>query len=473
MARARLTFLSEDEKARLHDEVAWVLENVGVGFNTPQAIDLVERAGARVDREKLSARIPWPLVEEALALCPRKVLLAARDPRHDVVLGDDYLACCTDGTATYVIDDESGRRDPGSADYLRRFMRLFDALPEVDYVWPSVSARDLDPVTANLEIEILCLEECAKHLQDEVRAPEYAQPLVEILEEVAGASLKERPVFSTINCTVAPLQHDPEMTEASIILARAGVPICIMPMPLMGTTAPMSLMGTVVVNMVELLSSVVLFQLAAPGCSLIAASEPAAADMRSGLYLCGAAEAGVMSLACHEMAQMYGLPTQGAGLGGDGRFPDYQEGAEGMLAGLMQALVGADSLLAFSTLDGAQSLSFAKTVLDCDAVAMIRRVSGRFAVDEQDFLRDDITGVGIGGHFLGRRSTRERCRAGELWDPTAFRRGPAPPGERAPGLVAEAAERAHELLKSHTVLPLPEEARRRAAQVVREFRAAG
>jgi trimethylamine:corrinoid methyltransferase-like protein len=180
-----------------------------------------------------------------------------------------------------------------------------------------------------------------------------------------------------------------------------------------------------------------------------------------------------MSLACHEMAQMYGLPTQGAGLGGDGRFPDYQEGAEGMLAGLMQALVGADSLLAFSTLDGAQSLSFAKTVLDCDAVAMIRRVSGRFAVDEQAFLRDDITGVGIGGHFLGRRSTRERCRAGELWDPTAFRRGPAPPGERAPGLVAEAAERAHELLKSHTVLPLPEEARRRAAQVVREFRAAG
>ena len=49
-----------------------------------------------------------------------------------------------------------------------------------------------------------------------------------------------------------------------------------------------------------------------------------------------------------------------------------------------------DKISLFSTLDGAQSLSFAKTVLDCDAVAMIRRVSGRFAVDEQNFLRDDI-----------------------------------------------------------------------------------
>jgi trimethylamine---corrinoid protein Co-methyltransferase len=472
MARARLTFLSDEEKARLHDEVVWVLENVGVGYNTPRAIDLMESAGAAVDREKLTARVPWRLVEQALEKTPRRVLLAARDPRYDVVLGDERLACCTDGTATYVIDDSTGRRDAGSAEYLRQFMRLFDALPEIDYVWPSVSARDLDPVTANLEIEILCLEECGKHLQDEVRAPEYAGPLLEILEAAAGASLAERPIFSTINCTIAPLQHDPEMTEASIILARAGVPICIMPMPLMGTTAPMSVMSTVVINLAELLSAAVLFQVAQPGCSLIAASEPAAADMRSGLYLCGTAEGTMMSLACHEMAQMYGLPTQGAGLGGDGRFPDYQEGAEGMLAGVLQALAGTDSLLAFSTLDGAQSLSFAKTVLDCDAVAMIRRVSGRFAVGDAELLRDDIVEVGIGGHFLSSRSTRERNRAGELWEPGVFRRGAAPPGERSAGLVAEAAERARELLHTHQVLPLDDEVQRLAQRVVASFRAA-
>jgi len=472
MAQARLSYLSEQDKERIHEEVVWVLENVGVGYNTPVAMDLLEKAGAPIDRDKLTARLPWPLVEEALAGAPRKVLLAARDPRWDVVLGDEHLACCTDGTATYVIDDADGRRNAGTAEYLRQFMRLFDALPEIDYVWPSISARDLDPVTANLEIEILCLEECAKHLQDEVRAACYAEPLVDIFEAIAGASLKERPIFSTINCTIAPLQHDPEMTEASIILARAGVPISIMPMPLMGTTAPMSMMSTVVINTVELLSAAVLFQLAAPGCSLIAASEPAAADMRSGLYLCGAPEAALMCVACHEMAQMYGLPTQGAGLGGDGRYPDYQEGAEGMLAGVLQAMAGTDSLLAFSTLDGAQSLSFAKTVLDCDAVAMIRRVSGRCLVDAGEFLRDDIVKVGIGGHFLGARSTRERYRAGELWEPCVFRRGSASPGERPSGVVAEAAERAHELLRTHEVLPLRDDARRHAEQVVQAFRAA-
>jgi trimethylamine:corrinoid methyltransferase-like protein len=42
-----------------------------------------------MNRGDLSARIPWPLVEEALKTTPRRVLLAARDPEHDVVLGDD------------------------------------------------------------------------------------------------------------------------------------------------------------------------------------------------------------------------------------------------------------------------------------------------------------------------------------------------------------------------------------------------
>ena len=46
------------------------------------------------------------------------------------------------------------------------------------------------------------------------------------------------------------------MTEASLALARAGVPIVVMPMPLMGTTAPMSVAATTVITMAELLSAV-------------------------------------------------------------------------------------------------------------------------------------------------------------------------------------------------------------------------
>ena len=71
------------------------------------------------------------------------------------------------------------------------------------------------------------------------------------------------------NCTIAPLQHDREMTEAGLKLVHRGVPIFVLPMPQAGTTGPMTLLGTCILNMAELLSGIVLYQLAHPGCALI------------------------------------------------------------------------------------------------------------------------------------------------------------------------------------------------------------
>ena len=79
------------------------------------------------------------------------------------------------------------------------------------------------------------------------------------------------------------------MTEAHILMAKAGVPVFVLPMPQMGTTGPMSVLGTSILNMAELLSAVVLFQLAAPGCAMVSGVGSAVADMRSGLYLGGRA----------------------------------------------------------------------------------------------------------------------------------------------------------------------------------------
>lgn len=468
MARARLRFLSDEERQALHEQTLRVLATAGVAYNSREAIDLLADAGAQVDRERLTARLDEDLIQTALGTSPGEVLLAARDPSRDLVIGGgNPLSVCSDGTATYLLDDETGERLPGSADRLRTVMRLLDSLPQCDYVWPSLSARDLDPVTANLEIEYISLVECAKHLQDEVRGPEFVAPLVDILEAVAGAPLRERPIFSAINCTVAPLQHDPEMTAATIELARHGVPIFIMPMPLMGTTAPASFLGNCVVTMAEMLSTVVLLQLAAPGCALVAAPEPAIADMRTGQYVCAAPEATLACLASLEMCRFYGLPTQLGGLGGDARYPDYQEGAEAAKPALLAALAGADSLVGFGTLDGAQSFSLADAVLDNDVMACIRRLIGDTTVTPETSLLDDILAVGPGGHFLSRRATRDMLHNGSVWEPMVLRRGRAAGDPKA--LVLEAAARARELLRTHQAPPLDDDVTRYAEDVIARY----
>jgi trimethylamine---corrinoid protein Co-methyltransferase len=469
MARARLSFLDEADKQALHQQTMRVLTEAGVAFNVPEVIDLLADAGARVDRDRQVAYLSEGLVWEAVARAPREVLLAARDPERDVVVGGEHpLSVCSDGTATYLLDDMTGERLPGTAERLHEVMRLLDALPQCDYVWPSLSARDLDPLTANLEIEYISLVECSKHLQDEVRGPEFVAPLVDMLQAVAGAPLTERPIFSVINCTVAPLQHDAEMTRATLGLARAGVPIVAMPMPLMAATAPASPMGSCVLSMAEILSTVVMLQLAVPGCALIAGPEPGAADLRSGTYLCAAPESDLSRLASVEMCRFYGLPSQMEGVGGDAPYPDLQEGAEGMATALLGALVGADSLVGFGTLDGAESFSLADAVLDDDLMAAVRRYLGTSPVDDAATLVDDIIEVGPGGHFLTRRSTRTASRSGVLWHPTTLRRGHDPRDPRA--LVREASERAAEIIGNHRATPLDDDVVRYVEDVIAQYR---
>lgn len=468
MARPRITYLNEADRAFVHEQTVRVLEDVGIGYNTPEAIELLAEAGAIVDRERLTAKVPWELVERCLASCPKQVLLAGRDPAHDVVVGDGSLTFCTDGTGTYMLDDVTGERSEGSAAALRTVMRLFDALPEVDYVWPSISARDLDPLTAGLEIEAISLAGCSKHVQDEVRDPAHAAPLVEMFEAIAGASLWERPIFSTIDCTVAPLQHERDMTEATIALARAGVPVLILPMPLAGTTSPITVLGNSIVLLAELLSAVVLFQLARPGCALISGVGAGVADMRTGLYLAGTPECGLINIVGIEMSHYYGLPVLGSAGSGDAKVSNHQAGAEAMLTGMACALAGADTMLAFGLVDGAQSVSLATTVLDCDTVGAIRRLLRDGPLNDAEALVDDMIEVGIGGQFLSSRSTRERVRAGELWRPRIWQRQ-AYEQYADTTLVVEAAAMAEALLAAHEVTPLADDVAREIDAVIERY----
>jgi trimethylamine:corrinoid methyltransferase-like protein len=67
--------------------------------------------------------------------------------------------------------------------------------------------------------------------------------------------------------------------------------------------------------------------------------------------------------------------------------------------------------------------------------------------------------VGIGGHFLARKSTRQRYRAGELWQPQLWRRGTFDQYAGTP-LVKDAWERAQTLIAENDVPPLPDDVRR-------------
>jgi trimethylamine:corrinoid methyltransferase-like protein len=141
-----------------------------------------------------------------------------------------------------------------------------------------------------------------------------------------------------------------------------------------------------------------------------------------------------------------------------------------MMTGLAAVLAGAECLLAFGLIDGAQTASLAKTVLDADTVGMIRRFCRSEPIDAAKALMDDIVEVGIGGHYLGRRSTRALSRSGELWRPALFRRGSWEEFAARP-LAEDAALRARELIATHEVPPLADDARAEARRIIQRYAA--
>lgn len=221
------------------------------------------------------------------------------------------------------------------------------------------------------------------------------------------------------------------------------MPVVILPMPLTGTTLPMTVLGTSIVNMAELLSALVLFQLAQPGRGLTSGVGAAAANMRTGAYFCGAPEVGLINVICIEMSRSYGLPVTGSAVTSDAKASNLQASSEGMLTGLACALAGADSMLAFGLMDGAETVSLAKVIMDCDV-------------------------VGAGGHFLGARSARQFYRAGELWQPRLWHREAFEHYIDTPQ-VKDAWDRAHELIEKNYVPPLPQDVQRHVNTLIADY----
>ena len=281
----RITPPPAAELDAIHEATLRILADVGVTFPGREAQRLLAAAGARVDSETGLVRIPPRLVEDALAAAPRDVLLAGRDPARDVLCDGSDVHLTLDGTGAYTLDHRTRRTAALDACRTSPTRALVaDAAAEVGVVWNIVSAADAPPNTQVLDELVACLTHTGKHIQGEVQRAEEVPFVMEILAAAAegGRWDPARPFFSIVYCPVPPLQHEPEMLDAGIALAREGVPLCVYSMGLTGATAPVTLAGAVAQANAEILSAVVLFQLVRPGAGCIYVADTGVLDMRAG-----------------------------------------------------------------------------------------------------------------------------------------------------------------------------------------------
>lgn len=367
-----LTILSQEDVRRLDEAALEVLAEVGVSIPSARARAELAARGATVDGARV--RLRPSLVRELIALAPPKFTLGARGGEPLSTGGRSLIT--TDGCCVEIYDLESGEKRSTTAADVGDIARAVDAMPEIDFCWPAVSAQDRPAEVRGLHELYLALANTAKHVQTvTVVEPEMARAAVEMARALCdddGARLRAEPPISALLGTVTPLGNDAATLEAGLEFAAAGVPIGFVTMPMGGSTTPITMAGSLVVAVAEALAAVAVVQAAVPAAPVFICFIPSVMDLKTGDFTGGAPEDTVMGAAAGDIGRFYGLPTQ-CGVNSSGaKEPSWQSALDDTTTTLLSLAAGVDMLTGVGMVSGGRIFSYTEMALAADTIARAR-----------------------------------------------------------------------------------------------------
>lgn len=452
--------LSEADVRLIHDTALDILENTGVEVNSPKAMEVLAKAGARLDRSAARAWLPRGMVEDAIASAPSQVTLCGRQPEHDLKLGGKRVHLGTGGTAIYVLDLQ-GQKHLSTLQDCCQIPRLVDALENVHFIVLPVYPNDLEREVVDVNRFYAGLSNSSKHIMGGMYTMDGAMDVIHMGEIIAGGpqALRERPILSFITLIISPLTVDKEYGDIMIEVARKGIPIAVPSEPQTGSTSPVTLAGNLTMFAADTLTGVTLTQLANPGAPVLCGYVGTITDMRSMGYLSGAVEAGLLNAGAAQLAQSWEIPFYATAGMSDSKLIDAQTGYESAMTTLLAALSGANYIHdAAGLMEFAMVASYEKYVLDNEIIGMAMRAVRGIQVTPETIGAEVIQAVGPGGHFLTEDHTTRYLRS-EFFFPRLSDREPRENWEAdgASNTRQRARQRAQELLDTHQPLPLPED----------------
>ena len=466
--RAVLTFLSDSEVEQIHEASLRILKETGVKVLSEKVKKLLAENGAEIDGDIV--KIPKPMVEEAVRMAPREITLGAREPKCDLKIpGGEFPFVATSGFSPFVTTNlGTGERRQSTSSDLKDFAIVGDYLDTMDYFWPIVIPNDQPPPLQELHAAAIALRNNRKHIQCSCVTEKTAQWQTRLASAIAGSEeeLRKRPLISTIHCAIAPLTFDRDSSEAMVMLAKAGIPTLPMTMVLGGTTAPVTLAGTLAVGNAEELAALVMVECANPGAPLIYTSEAAPADMKTGEINYKAPEYLLLCAGAAQMARFYELPSLVADIALEEVISDIPSFERNVLKIAMAFMSRTDLSAWLGSRDRALSASLDQVILDAEVCEQAHAYLRQFEVNDDTLAVDVMHEVGPGGHFLDKKHTLKHFKR-EIWNrqlSDTFVLDQATKGS----YLERAQAKVKEILATHASLPLKENVDKEMQQILKD-----
>ena len=416
--------MDEAQLQRMDAASMAILEEVGVVFRDPVALEDWRRAGADVRGERV--HLDRGLVRELIRSIPPAIEYTARNPDKSVAIGGRNCLFAPMTGAPYLRDLEDKRRLP-TLDDLSMFHKLSHMLPALhSSAHHIVEPMDCPISHRHLYITYSSIKHCDKTFMGMTTSPKNAEDVLDMCAALFGEAFLETHCVVTGNCNGnSPLLWDAVMLGAMRAFNRRNQPVLCSPFVLGGANTPASVAPTVAQLNAEALSALAYTQVVRKGCPAIYGHYLSTVSMKSGAPMAGTPEISLMNFMIGQLARFYNVPWRTSNTLGGAKTFDAQAGYES--AATLSAVLHAGAHYLWHSAgwnEAGMHCSVAKFEVDAEQCAMGYRMAEGIRWDDFEAGLAAVRDIGPGGHYLGHAHTQANFQRAffmpELFDNNAI-----------------------------------------------------
>ena len=471
------TIMSDAENEKMYQCVLELLENPGMRIEAPATRAALARKGAQVDEASGVVQFPREMIDEVLELAIAEEKARLDRCKGDTVKADGAIAfnwhvahmtkspefdIALGGGCTFYYDYKTNSCRYGNEADLIKMLHLAEGISQIarcgnpfhcnQYADGSDVPVDMVPLTTAAMVAKNSSKPGSTYLANAWQL-EYAMAIGEVIK--GPEEYRLQPLFINNNDTVPPLELNAVEALTVEALAKKGLPVMVLVMPLMGLTGPVTVFSNAVIATAEILGVWAGAKAVNPQATLEAAVVSGVMEPRTGNVCFSAPEVLAIDLAAAQFFRSRGLRC-GTGVGLiDAPAPGVAAAYERAFKTSISAAAG-ESMYPVGMLGGCNIFSPEQLILDIDIHAASHRFLQCFDGQDLDTAVELVREKGIGGFFMDSDHTLANFRK-NIWVPQIFERVKTNNPKDMSDPIANAYDRWNQIIEATAPYHLPDE----------------
>jgi trimethylamine--corrinoid protein Co-methyltransferase len=374
--RPTCQILDESLRKQIIDEAVRILCTLGVEIQNQEASDLLMTNGVKKASDSSYFIFEEQHIDRAIKSTPSSFCLYDINEEQVTHFKGENVHFTPGSSALKFYDAVHAKmRKPLSSDYID-YAKTVEQLKNLATQSTAFIPTDVDGRISDAYRLYLSLLYGSKPVVTGVFRKESFETMYDLQCAIRGSEkkLKEKPLTIFTCCPTSPLRWTNTSIQNLIDCSRKNVPVELVAMPLSGFLAPVTLTGTLIQHCSEILSGLIIHQMANPGAPLLYGASITTFDTRNETTPMGAVESMMMSCGVNEIGKTLNLPTQAYISLSDAKHLDAQAGLETAMGATMATLSGINNISGPGMMEFENCFSIEKLIIDNEIAGMCLKI---------------------------------------------------------------------------------------------------